>query len=76
MINVWKKTSINIKDLPVTIEKLKLAIKNGDHSLEKMRCFYKISDNISYLLMPWDFIDNIPNIKTIKSFYLYTMEEK
>ena len=74
---MWKKITVPLNILPETIMKLKLAITNGDSTLEQLRCVYKTKDeHIIQYLSPWDFIDNVKDIENIQEFYLYRWELK
>ena len=74
---MWKKTDVPIEKLPDIIKQLNLAIANGDNILEQMMCIYKLENSaVMYLRTPWDFIDDMKQLKPIKEFYLYTSQSK
>lgn len=53
---------------------LSKAIMNGDLTVERMRCVYKIDDsNIIYILTACDFIDLDPKKESIKKIALYQL---
>ena len=70
----WKKTSININDLPAFINELTKHIKAGDDIIEKMRCVYQIKNlDIIQCLMPYDFLDGLDDKPEIVQLNVYQL---
>lgn len=56
------------------IDTLATGMMNGDPTVEKMRCVYKVDDsNIIYNLTAFDFIDLAPKKDAIKEIALYQL---
>jgi len=74
---MWKRTMVPIEDLPMTVKRIEQAVKNGEKSLEKIRCVYILNDTpVVQSRMPWDFLDEAQKQLNIKEFYLYRWEDK
>jgi hypothetical protein len=74
---MWKRTMVPIENLPMTIKNIEQAVKNGEKSLEKIRCVYILNDTpVVHSRMPWDFLDETQKQLSIKEFYLYRWEDK
>ena len=70
----WKKTEIQIDQLPIFIGRLTAQVKSGNDAIERMRCVYWIKNlDIIQYLMPYDFLDGLENKPDIVKFQLYQL---
>ena len=67
----WEKLPVKMENLPLVIQQLKKDIQSGSDKIESMRCVFTLNDNIVHILMPYDFLDNIKEQSSIKSFSIY-----
>lgn len=67
----WRKITQSFDEIVDIVSK---GIMNGDLTIERMRCVYKIDDsNIIYILAACDFVDLDPKKESIKKITLYQL---
>ena len=71
----WTKTEVELQNIPAVIMQFQGMIKNGDDNIEKLRCYYKLENEvICHLSTVFDFLDNFPEEKIVK-FSVYQIVE-
>lgn len=68
----WNKRFISLEDVPTIIKQGMQLAKDGNSTVEQMRCIYILEDSKTiYMILFLDFLNNVP--ENISKFYLCQM---